>query len=123
MPNKGDKLYRIGYPTPNQDGVLETVTFLEENIADGAFAPTWVVRRNLKPGEQPESIRRSERIRCSIGSYYITPELAWAHELAQCRESLPHLIEHRDQANHHVNQVVQYILKIEKMLADAKAAA
>ena len=123
MPNKGDKLYRIGYPIPNQDGVLETVYFCEENIAEGAYAPTWVVRRNLKPNEQPESIRRSERIRCSIGSYYTTPEEAWAHELQIARDNLPHLVQFASDAEAHVNQVVHYIHKIEKMLADAKAAA
>lgn len=74
-PVRGDKLYRIGRADKDcRDKVpgtlyLETVTFITENIAEGASIPTYVVRDN-------EDVKR----RCPTTMYTQTPLEAWERE-------------------------------------------
>jgi len=67
-PVKGQKLYRFW-------GKLETGTFIEESIAEGASAPTWLVRNDTR------------RIRCAVGSWFLTEKEALQDELDAVKSS------------------------------------
>ncbi len=100
MPNRGDKLYHCW------NGELETVTFLEESIAEGAYDPTWVVR---KCGQA--SLIMGRRIRCSIGSYFTTEKKAWQAELVNCKAGLKQQIKQRHELTATIKETRQTIKK------------
>jgi len=72
IPHRSQRLYKCW------NGELETVLFREQSISEGAYAETWLV---FDPKE-------SRRIRCSIGSYFTTPYLAWKAELKSYQDGL-----------------------------------
>jgi len=72
IPQRNQRLYKCW------NGELETVLFREQSISEGAYAETWLV---FDPKE-------SRRIRCSIGSYFTTPYLAWKAELKSYQDGL-----------------------------------
>lgn len=80
-PKKGDLLYRISW---NGLGEIEIVTFLEENIAEGASIPTWIVRKlsdswnNLRP-----------RTRVGVDAYHLTAQAAWQAYQEDVRLAIP----------------------------------
>jgi hypothetical protein len=67
MPKSGDKFYRVGGDALKQEMFrLETVTFVEESIAEGASVHTYVMRGS-----------DNRRFRCSIDMYQPTAWRAW----------------------------------------------
>lgn len=98
MPKRGDKLYKCW------NGQLEVVTFVEESIADGAFAPTWVVR------EKGQAMGR--RLRCSIGSYFLTEKEAWQAELANYKNGLKSQIKQRDKLEATIKETLQMMRQL-----------
>jgi hypothetical protein len=72
IPQRNQRLYKCW------NGELETVLFREQSISEGAYAETWLVF-------DPKEFRR---IRCSIGSYFTTPHLAWKAELKSHQDGL-----------------------------------
>jgi len=64
-PVKGQKLYRFW-------GGLQTATFIEESIVEGASTPTWLVRDDLKP---------TRCIRCGVDSWFLTEAEAIRDEI------------------------------------------
>jgi hypothetical protein len=104
MPNRGDKLYKCW------NGKLETVTFLEESIAEGAYAPTWLVR------ERGQMSQFGRRIRCSIGSYFTTEKAAWKAELASYKAGLKQQIKQRHELTTSIKETRQTIKELKEKL-------
>lgn len=104
MPNRGDKLYKCW------NGKLETVTFVEESIAEGAYAPTWVVRAQVNRDETTLPIRC--RIRCSIDSYFTTEKAAWKAELASYKAGLKQQIKQRHELTAIIKETRQTIKEL-----------
>jgi hypothetical protein len=65
MPQAGDKLYRVF------NAKLETVTFLKENLAEGASITTYLCRD-----------KDDRRFRCSKDMYCVTKKEAWERDMA-----------------------------------------
>ena len=106
MPNRGDKLYKCW------NGKLETVTFVEESIVEGAYAPTWLVSKQVNCDETTLPIRR--RTRCSIGSYFTTEKAAWKAELAKYKAGLNQQIKQRHELTEIIKQTRQTIKELKE---------
>lgn len=71
MPQRHDKLYHVW------NGQLETVTFLEEGLADETCTrPTYLVRD-----------ANGRKSRCSIDMHLLTAKAAWEQYLAEAQQS------------------------------------
>lgn len=64
MINRGDKLYKYYWDSITQKGALETVTFLEESIVEGACKPSWLCAAGQGG--------KSRKFRCSPEMYFLT---------------------------------------------------
>lgn len=111
MPKRGDTLYKVW------NGVLETVTFLEEGIDTeaGATAPTWLVREKGK-----ESPIMGRRIRCTIGMYHTSAKAAWQAELDNYKSGLQYQIDQRKKLGETIKETRAKIIELRKTV---KAAA
>lgn len=98
-PTRGDKLYRYNGTQ------METVTFLEQGLADASCsAPTWLVRDD------------KVKSRCSIGFYARSESEAYERHLKELRESIPWLEEHIREARLALQNGLNEIEQTEKAL-------
>ena len=100
---RGQKLYRAW------NGVLETVQFREQSVAEGAFAETWVVWDGTR------------RIRCSVGSYHTTPYLAWAEDLKRHEEGLKAQRKHLAEVRQSIKDTKANIVRLRDMVRRSRA--
>lgn len=107
VPVRNQRLYKCW------GGELETVLFREQSIAEGAFAETWLV---FDP-------KRTQRIRCSIGSYFTTELEAWQNELASYRSGLKAQREAQKKARQQIVETKAKIVELRQKVAATKAKA
>jgi hypothetical protein len=86
MPQAGDKLYRVWNAT------LEVVTFVKEDIAEGASVPTYV----LRPKDR-------KRFRCSKDMYCVTEKEAWQRDMQYVLAALRELPKRVQELQDHVS--------------------
>ncbi len=87
IPSKGDKVYKCF------TGELETVTFLEESLADPSCTkPTWLCQ--YKDGR---------KFRCGIHSYYTTIEEAYERFIRDCRGAV---VSSRESLNNALDRMI-----------------
>ena len=101
VPERNQRLYKCW------NGELETVLFREQSIAEGAFAETWLV---FDP-------KGSRRIRCSIGSYFTTPYLAWKAELKSYQDGLKAQRQALKKAREEIKETKATIVRLKDMVA------
>ena len=86
------------------NGKLEVGTFLEEGIVEGASLPTWLVRHD------------GRKIRCSPKHYLPSAEAAWERYLQQCKDAIPGLQEHIEEAKHNLAFTESEVKRVEGLL-------
>ncbi len=77
-PERGTPLYQVNH----ENGTLEIVTFLEESIVEGAYAPTWLLR-NVTRKPLMGRFRTSPK-----NGYRLTPREAWADYIKDLQDSV-----------------------------------
>lgn len=102
MPNRGDTLYHCW------NAQLEKVRFIEENIAEGASVPTWVVR------EVTTDRTIGRRMRISANSFFATEQEAWQAELAQYETGLQSQIEQLEELRSGISRTRATIVELRK---------
>lgn len=75
MAQRGDKFYRTW------NGTMEVATLIEENIAEGASIPTYVMRSEVG----------GKRFRCSKDMYFPTERAAWTAYLQEIENAIPQI--------------------------------
>lgn len=78
MAQRGDKFYRTW------NGTMEVATLIEENIAEGASIPTYVMRSEVG----------GKRFRCSKDMYFTTEKAAWEAYLKEIENAIPAIEKH-----------------------------
>lgn len=106
VPERNQRLYKCW------GGELETVLFREQSIAEGAFAETWLVFRT-----KDSNRIGGHRIRCSIGSYFTTPALAWKAELKSYQDSLKAQREALKKARQAIVETKETIVRLKRNVA------
>lgn len=105
---RGDKVYSVW------NGKLETAVFLEESVVDGAWRPTWLIRKDRK------------RFRCSPNQYLPSAEAASKRYLQECKQAVVDIGKHLEEvkqtfafAESEVNRVEGLLKSDARRLAEA----
>lgn len=118
MPNRGDKMYRIGqtdepcsefsnpHPMGGDRAVLEVATFIEESLSDPSCTVTTYLMRDSN----------GRRFRCSKEMYVISAKEAWQRHLQQCQESLPANIKIVEDAQKQLDWLKREISRVDDLL-------
>jgi hypothetical protein len=118
MPNRGDKMYRIGqssepcsvfcnpHPVGNDRCVLETVTFIEEGLSEPSCTVTTYLMRETN----------GRRFRCSKEMYVTTAKEAWQRHLESCQQSLPANVKAVDDAQKQLDWLNREISRVDHLL-------
>jgi hypothetical protein len=105
-PSRGDTLYRICYyqQTGGREFTyhVERVTFLEQNVADGALLPTYVCKDE-----------GGRKFRCSTSMYYTTLAEAYEVHLRECLDALPRLEKEIYDAVAHFKEVLTHVGQVQ----------
>lgn len=102
---RGDKLYKCW------NGTLETMTFLEEGLADpSCTVETYLLRR-------PDG----RKVRCSKAMYLATPQAAYERYLDECREAVPTMRAYIAEQEQRLRECEAEIVRVQALLEPATA--